>query len=476
MKNVTDVNHKNLILETYGVLLVDLCCVVWAYLLAVLLRFQSLQIFGMTDIHIITIFCILFFSLLYNSIIDSNRGFILRGYYVELIVVLKRNMIVAVLWGCTLFMVQEAEGFSRMVFLYYLLVNTILTYVCHLLFKRYVKRYYRRESNKTKMMVITDSRHVEPVIKGLSKRSQLLYEITSIVIWDEKWEGKSVEGIPVVAGRDDLYEKAKQMPLDEVFLHLPGEQRETVRKLIMDFEVMGIICHYNIDIVDLDAKTRSLGTIADFTVVTYALNIIDYKHHMVKRTMDIFGALVGLLITAILFPFVALAIKMESRGPVLFKQVRIGKNGRRFEIYKFRSMYTDAEERKKELMAKNEMDGLMFKMENDPRVTKVGNFIRKTSIDELPQFYNVLKGDMSLVGTRPPTEAEFEKYDMYYRRRLCMTPGLTGMWQVSGRSNIKSFDEVVRLDLKYIDDWSLSLDIKILLQTILVVLFRRGAK
>ena len=136
----------------------------------------------------------------------------------------------------------------------------------------------------------------------------------------------------------------------------------------------------------------------------------------------------------------------------------------------------DAEERKKELEAENEIQGLMFKMENDPRITRVGAFLRKTSLDELPQFYNVFKGDMSLVGTRPPTEDEFEKYNQYYRRRISMTPGLTGMWQVSGRSNIENFDDVVKYDLRYIDNWSLRLDIKILFQTVGVVLFGKGAK
>ena len=175
-------------------------------------------------------------------------------------------------------------------------------------------------------------------------------------------------------------------------------------------------------------------------------------------------------------PFVAIAIKLDSPGPVLFSQTRIGRNGRRFQIYKFRSMYIDAEERKKELEKQNEVQGLMFKMENDPRITKVGKFIRKTSIDELPQFFNVLKGDMSLVGTRPPTEDEFEKYNQYYRRRISMTPGLTGLWQVSGRSEIDNFDDVVKYDLQYIDGWSLTLDVKILLRTVWVVFAGKGSK
>ena len=210
--------------------------------------------------------------------------------------------------------------------------------------------------------------------------------------------------------------------------------------------------------------------------MTYSLYSVDYGRRLIKRLMDIVGGIVGLLITAVFTPFIAAAIKLDSKGPVFFSQIRIGKNGRRFKIYKFRSMYVDAEKRKQELMDKNEMRGLMFKMEDDPRITKVGRFIRKTSMDELPQFYNVLKGDMSLVGTRPPTEDEFKQYSLYYRRRLCMTPGLTGMWQVSGRSDIEEFEEVVKLDLEYIDNWSLGLDIKILFKTIWVIFTGRGSK
>ena len=211
-------------------------------------------------------------------------------------------------------------------------------------------------------------------------------------------------------------------------------------------------------------------------VIAYETKVIDYRRQFIKRFIDILGALIGIVITLVLTPFIAIAIKADSEGPVLFSQVRIGKNGRRFKMYKFRSMYIDAEERKKELMAQNEVQGLMFKMEHDPRITKVGSFLRRTSLDELPQFFNVLKGDMSLVGTRPPTVDEFEQYSIQYRRRLSITPGLTGMWQVSGRSDIKNFDEVVKLDLQYIDNWSLSLDFKIILQTIGVVLFHKGSK
>ena len=192
---------------------------------------------------------------------------------------------------------------------------------------------------------------------------------------------------------------------------------------------------------------------------------------MLKRLMDIAGGMIGLILSSPIMLVTAIAIKLDSPGPVLFKQTRVGQNGRHFKIYKFRSMYIDAEERKKELMARNEMQGdVMFKMKDDPRITRVGKVIRKLSIDELPQFFNILGGSMSLVGTRPPTVDEVEKYKTNQWRRISIKPGLTGMWQVSGRSNVKSFDEIVEMDVEYIDNWSLWLDFKIILKTVLVLL------
>lgn len=182
-----------------------------------------------------------------------------------------------------------------------------------------------------------------------------------------------------------------------------------------------------------------------------------------------------MIFTAALCVVLAPIIYIQSPGPIFFSQWRVGKNGRRFKIYKFRSMYTDAEERKKELMSQNKMNGLMFKMDEDPRIFPAGHIIRKFSLDEFPQFWNVLKGDMSLVGTRPPTVDEFEQYEEHHRIRLSIKPGITGLWQVSGRSDITDFEEVVQLDNQYIVNWSLKLDIKIMLKTIGVVLGAKGS-
>jgi exopolysaccharide biosynthesis polyprenyl glycosylphosphotransferase len=210
-------------------------------------------------------------------------------------------------------------------------------------------------------------------------------------------------------------------------------------------------------------------------MLTFYGKAFDADQLFLKRGLDIIGSLVGLFITCLLFPFLALAIKLESKGPLFFGQNRVGENGRLFKCLKFRSMFVDAEARKKDLMARNEMQGAMFKMKDDPRVTRVGKFIRKTSIDELPQFFNVLRGEMSLVGTRPPTPDEVATYENWHRKRICIKPGITGLWQVSGRNQIEDFDEVARLDIRYIEEWSLWLDIKLLALTLWVVIARRGA-
>ena len=222
-----------------------------------------------------------------------------------------------------------------------------------------------------------------------------------------------------------------------------------------------------------------------YMVLTSSVRIASSWQVLLKRLMDICGGLVGLLLTGILTIFIGPAIYIASPGPIFFSQIRVGKNGKRFKIYKFRSMYLDAEKRKKDLMDKNEMNGLMFKMEADPRIIGsgpdgtrhgLGWFIRKTSLDEFPQFWNVLKGDMSLVGTRPPTEDEWKQYKPYHRARLAVKPGLTGMWQVSGRSDITDFEEVVKLDMKYVKNWCFGMDIKILFKTVFVVLAGAGSK
>ncbi|USK28397.1 sugar transferase [Bacillus sp. CMF21] len=205
------------------------------------------------------------------------------------------------------------------------------------------------------------------------------------------------------------------------------------------------------------------------------LGTTTFTYKLVKRSLDITGALLGIILLSFLFIVVAIAIKLEDpKGPIFFTQKRVGKNGQEFNMYKFRSMVSDAEERLEELLSFNEVSGAMFKMKNDPRITKIGKFIRKTSIDELPQLFNVLKGDMSLVGPRPPLPREVEEYTDYDKQRLLVTPGCTGVWQVSARNSV-GFEEMVEMDLYYIKNKGLILDIKILVKTVCVLFGSKNA-
>ena len=265
--------------------------------------------------------------------------------------------------------------------------------------------------------------------------------------------------------------------------------REYPNELVRAFLEMGIAVHTGITKSgSFPAGCQQVEKIGVYTVITTSMNYAESSKLLVKRLMDIAGGLVGCLITLLITIIVGPMIYISSPGPIFFAQERIGRNGRKFKMYKFRSMYMDAEERKKELMAQNKIsDGLMFKMDFDPRIignkilpdgtrkTGIGEFIRKTSLDEFPQFINILLGDMSLVGTRPPTVDEWELYEPHHRARMSFRPGLTGMWQVSGRSNITDFEEVVKLDTQYISEWSLRLDVKILWKTVWSVLKSDGA-
>ena len=298
--------------------------------------------------------------------------------------------------------------------------------------------------------------------------------------------GTQIQGVPVKAGFSDFMEWVRRDALDEVYIDVPYDTGNSLTGYLIELESMGLDVHFSVPMLEKvygetsQAGCKHIASNLEHRGKAYLIGISTVHHsirsQVLKRAMDICGALVGLVISVPIIAITAIPLKLESPGPLFFKQKRVGLNGRIFEIYKLRSMYADAEKRKKELMAQNEMNGLMFKMTDDPRITKVGKFIRKTSIDELPQFWNVLRGEMSLVGTRPPTVDEYDQYESHHKRRLSMKPGITGMWQVSGRSSVQNFEDVVRLDTEYIDNWSLKLDIEILLKTVKVVFARDGAK
>ncbi len=276
---------------------------------------------------------------------------------------------------------------------------------------------------------------------------------------------------------DNLESVIKEYQIDQVYIMDSHDVDLQLVQSSIDLCIrMGVTARVIVNIYKRRRANSFVSTVGTYPIVTYHTVTLNTSAQIIKRIMDILGGLVGIILSSPIMLVTAIAIKIDSPGPVLFKQTRVGKNGRHFKMYKFRSMCIDADAKKKELMAQNEVKGgAMFKMKDDPRITRVGKFIRKTSIDELPQFFNILGGTMSLVGTRPPTLDEVEMYDASQWRRISIKPGLTGMWQVSGRSDITDFDEVVKLDTEYIDNWSIYLDISILVKTVLSVFKKDGA-
>lgn len=276
---------------------------------------------------------------------------------------------------------------------------------------------------------------------------------------------------------EDLEELIREYSIDQVYIiQKNGEELPFTQRYVDLCIDMGVTVRLIVDFYKRRRASSYVSTVGTYPIITYHTISLNTYEQVIKRAIDIFGGLVGVILFSPIMLLTAIAIKLDSPGPILFKQTRVGQNGRQFKMFKFRSMYIDAEERKKELMARNEIEGgVMFKMKDDPRVTKVGRVIRKLSIDELPQFFNIVGGSMSLVGTRPPTLDEVEKYKRNQWRRISIKPGLTGMWQVSGRSNVQSFDDIVEMDVEYIDNWSLWLDFKIILKTVYVLLKHNDA-
>ncbi len=465
---------KNKYLIGYIVWAVDMAMIALSFVVATYTRYHNFRDMRDKSMHFYIGVVLILVGTIYTFALDSNRDFIKRTVWKEGTAVFKYEITLVVGTIAFAYMIQLAEQFSRLVMFYFAIENFVLTLIAHQLMKWALKTYWRSGDSAIKLLVLAEKENLMPTIRHLQHRIEINYAIVGAVCLDEDLTGEIIRGVNVISSKDDFINRVTALPVDEVFINTPNISQKALNDMIEALGDMGVTVHYCIELSNIAGSTQ-VGTFGTYSVVSYVNGTGRYRALIVKRVIDIVGALVGLAITAVVTPFVALAIKIDSPGPVFFSQIRIGRNGRRFKIYKFRSMRTDAEEIKEKLESQNEMNGLMFKIKDDPRITKVGSFIRKTSIDELPQFLNILKGDMSLVGTRPPTEAEFEKYNQYYRRRISMTPGLTGMWQVSGRSEIEDFDDVVKLDLQYIDNWSLGLDIRILIKTVGVVLFGRGA-
>lgn len=461
-------------------ILVEFLSLQIAYILASLIRHGNLPYTSLMYRNLGIV--LLLIDAVVLMFLNTMHDVLKRGYYVELVQTIKHCLIVFGLATAYLFSTQLSESYSRIVLYITLAFHIVIGFLARVLWKKYILKHGNPLSNKSTMLVVLNADSADYMMDRLLKNSLDNYDIVGVVM--NKGNRKQVGGIPVVCKLEETAGFISQKWIDSVYIDCPSTD-PLIAKLMDDCHTMAVPVHYHVPAMTRDGSKQFVEKIGGTTVLTTSINYATPVQLVLKRSLDIAGGLVGSMIALIIMVIVGPVIKKKSPGPIIFKQTRIGRNGQKFQIYKLRSMYMDAEERKKELW--KDSRGAMFKLDFDPRVigneilpdgshkTGIGEFIRKTSLDEFPQFFNVLKGEMSLVGTRPPTVDEWEKYEFHHRARLACKPGITGMWQVSGRSEITDFEEVVKLDTKYITNWSMGQDIKILFKTIWIVVTRRGA-
>lgn len=424
------------------------------------------------------------FGVLVAVLFNTMHDVLKRGWLKELQQTVTQCGLVFGMVVIYLFSVKDSELYSRLVLWRTLGIYIVLAYAARSGWKGLLRRRKRNEAKRA-MLLVTDEASVRATIEQFKTHPLENIALCGLVLADRDATGESIDGVPVVASLEGAAQHICREWIDEVYIGMSDES-QTPRLLIDQCRQMGVTIH--LQMVTLGSGKQTMEKIAGMPVVTNSINIATPGQLMLKRGMDILGGLVLSLAALAAIAVIGPILKRKSPGPILYKQERIGQNGKKFRMYKIRSMYLDADARKKDLMDQNRVaDGMMFKMDFDPRIignrvlpdgtrkTGIGEFIRKTSLDELPQGFNILIGQMSLVGTRPPTVDEWEKYELHHRARLATKPGLTGMWQVSGRSEITDFNEVTRLDTEYIENWSIGLDIRILLRTFGVVLRHRGA-
>lgn len=391
--------------------------------------------------------------------------------YGLLIFTVLKSLVISFLCLVTGLYLFKQNEISREFIVYFAVFSFGFLAVERLIGRLYISGIAHKNFHARKILVVGNMARGKFVSDLLSQQLSWGHEVIGMLAVDDD-EARAPECLGMI---EELPQVLKKYPVDEVVFAAHGGRGVDIGAYTQVCKKMGIPSRILPALWQPGEMSISAERCQGVPFLVVAAENINAAGLMYKRILDCVGGLVGSFVFLILYPVISLAIKLDSPGPVLFRQKRVGRNGRIFHILKFRTMYQDAEARKQELMALNEMQGAMFKLQDDPRITKVGNWLRKTSLDEFPQFLNVLKGEMSLVGTRPPTLAEVEQYDLWHRRRISAKPGITGLWQISGRNKISDFDHVVELDCRYLDQWRFSDDLWILLKTIVVVFQRKGA-
>lgn len=411
-----------------------------------------------------TIICIIWYVLL--EFFEMGKMVRIQRYRQ----IIKQYAILVSLGAFVLILLNELfrfEHLTSVIILKFALINFILL-SWQKISSRSVMKYFRKMGFNTRMIMIIADESSIPFIDQIIASDDWGYIVNGIVTDSEKVAKKYSNTFVVYSENEDFSKLITNNVVDEVFFCQQSFNTKSIEELIKHCKDIGVGFHIHNNVLSFSGLKPSVTFVNQQFVLSFINSPGNYFSLKVKIILDFILTLIILILISPVMLLIAVLIKFEDGGPVFFKQVRVGRHGRLFKCFKFRTMVVNAEELREKLMALNEVDGPVFKIKHDPRITKIGRFLRKTSLDELPQFFNVLFGDMSIVGPRPPIPSEVEQYERNLIRRLSINPGITCIWQVSGRNNIP-FDKWMEMDMEYIDNWSLVLDLKIILKTIKVV-------
>ena len=467
---------KNKIVKHLDFALLDIFVLIVSFLIGYYIRHSKLDILN-HNLYIKIIIVVIVTNILVLCFFEPYKNVIKRGYFEELKSTFFMLLIYVLVSISYLFFIKESSNYSRATLLYSYIVYFLLSFVIKLIYKKYIiNRLKSKKINNTKSLyIICKQKDFNTVKEQIINYEYNFYHIAGIYIINNRKKEKE-DNLLITSSEKEFIKHISTKWIDEILVLVDYSSLSSKsKKAIEDSKIPVSIV---IDIVKpFENRMERIQKFGEYRVVSIEPNERKEYQILIKRIFDIFSSIIGCILTVILIIVIGPIIYIKSPGNIFYVSDRVGKNGKVFRFYKFRSMVLNADNQKDELMKKNRLkDGMMFKIDDDPRIIPgIGDFIRKTSLDEFPQFFNVLKGDMSLVGTRPPTLDEWNKYSPYYRSRLSIKPGITGLWQVSGRSNITNFDEVVRLDNEYIDNFSLKFDLQILIKTFFVVFKKEGS-
>jgi exopolysaccharide biosynthesis polyprenyl glycosylphosphotransferase len=363
---------------------------------------------------------------------------------------------------------------SRIFLLSFGAFDLILVAAFRPLMRKWIPALTRHSEGAIFILIVGVGEDAREMARSIGRHKDLGLRVLGFLSAGEASQPATIDGHPVLGSAQDLPQFLEREVIDEVVFTVPQDELKKMENLLLACEERGITTRVVLNFFPHVISRTHLDDMDGVPLLTFSTTPANELLLSLRRIFDFLGSLVLIILLSPVFLAIAFLIRLDSPGPSLYRQIRCGLNGRKFTLYKFRSMHENAEARKEELASFNLMNGPVFKMKNDPRVTRVGRFLRKTSLDELPQIFNVLRGSMSFVGPRPLPAEEVERCKGWERRRLSMKPGITGLWQVSGRNRI-DFQDWMKLDLEYIDNWSIWLDVKILFRTIPAILLGKGA-